>query len=283
MTVKLRAAFANFVNIMTVGTRAPAAMDQSLNPTTDAGSGTGEIGIPQLRQRVEDYLVTHYLVLHITVVSVALAMAGVSAASLITRHDATSGDLVLLWLLWLGSLFATAVAYGGTMVGAFALPSAVPSVSDLALPLLMSVDEFLLFSILISQVTSTASLSTLVGIWLALMAGFGGLALLSIARAKSHFVAAVRSKTPTRSGIYSTDASAVINTYITYLSRDQIGAGATCTVAAIGALLKWSGFRAEQLDYIAASIIILLLAQGLRGHGQTERMWRSSLQILNQA
>lgn len=70
-----------------------------------------EFDLRALRQRLRDYLMTHYLGLHITIVSVALAIAGLSAAGLVTQHGIGAVDLALLCLLWLGSLLATAVAY----------------------------------------------------------------------------------------------------------------------------------------------------------------------------
>jgi hypothetical protein len=225
----------------------------------------------------------HYLDLHITVVSVALALAGGAAASLIARHSISAADLSLLWLLWLGSVLATAVAYAGTMVGAFALPSGIPDISDLVLPLLMCVTEFLLFAVLIRQVTSFASLSDLVDTWLVLMAAFGAVAVLSITKARRHFTAVAGSATsyrtvaPTRSSPYSQTAASLIRQYTIYLDRDRIGATATCAASAIGVIVRFAGATAEPVAYIFALLVIALLAVGLHGHGQTARMWRHSL------
>src|SRR5258707_12142363 len=72
------------------------------------------------------YLGGHYLSLHITVVSVVLAAAGVAAASLITRPMGADHQLLVLWLLWIGSLTATAGAYGGPMVGNLRCPPQCP-------------------------------------------------------------------------------------------------------------------------------------------------------------
>src|SRR5258707_3363647 len=68
------------------------------------------------------YLGGHYLSLHITVVSVVLAAPGVAAASLITRPMGADHQLPVLWLLLIGSLTATPLAFGLPMVGHFALP-----------------------------------------------------------------------------------------------------------------------------------------------------------------
>lgn len=230
-----------------------------------------EIDVQELRERLKANLVDHYLGLHITVVSVALAMAGVAAASLITRPSSSGAYYVLPWLLWLGSLLATAVAYAGTMVGAFALPASIPAISDLILPLAMCVAEFLLFAILISQVTSLAHLSVIINTWLVLMATFGAIATLSIARAKHHFVAAAEG------AIYSEDAVKIVNRYVLYLRRDQLGAGVTAAVGAFGAGLRLSGLTTEFLDFTFPLALIALLAAGLRGHAETSRMWRTRL------
>lgn len=161
------------------------------------------------------------------------------------------------------------------MVGAFAFPAAIPTIADLMLPLFMCVVEFALFMILINQVTSLINLNSLINIWLILMAIFSGVALLSIARAQAHFKAATR--VTTEEGIYSEDAREIINRYVKYLLRDEIGAGITCAASVISAALRIAGATAEPLDFLLPLFIIALLASGLRGHGQTARMWRLHL------
>jgi len=271
------------VTIMTVGSREPGVDQGSQHDAAGADSVDVEIDLLELRRRSRDYLVGHYLGLHITVVSVALGLAGAAAASLITRHSIPTVDLVLLWLLWLGSLLATAVAYAGTMVGAFALPSGVPSVTDLGLPLLMCVVEFLLFAVLIRQVTSFTNLSTLIDTWLVLMAAFGAIAMLSIIRAAHHFTDASGPATEagtrgvTETGPYSKEALEIIDRYREYLERDRIGAAATGITGAIGAVLRLSGVTSEAVAYLFLLLIIALLVGGLLGHGQTSRMWRIRL------
>jgi hypothetical protein len=176
---------------------------------------------------------------------------------------------VLLWLLWLGSVLATAVAYAGTMVGAFALPSGIPDIWDLALPLLMCIVEFLLFAVLIRQVTSFASLNSLVSTWLGPMALFGAVALLSITRAPRHFTGAARA--------VGEDAAVAIERYTKYLDRDRLGASATCAVSTIATIVRLAGGTAVPMAYLFAAAVILLLGAGVNGHGQTARMWRLRL------
>lgn len=266
---------------MTIGSREADREDRTGSPT--AAGTTAEIDLPELRRRSRDYLMGHYLGLHITVVSVALALAGGAAASLMTRHSISAADLILLWLLWLGSVLATAVAYAGTMVGAFALPSGIPDISDLLLPLVMCIIEFLLFAVLIRQVTSFGSLSDLVNTWLVLMAAFGAVALLSVTKAQNHFTAVAGSVTSLADGTnaraepYSESAAVVIRRYIMYLDRDRLGASTTCAASAIGATVRFAGATAEPVAYLFALLVIGLLAAGLHGHGQTAQMWRRHL------
>ena len=223
----------------------------------------------ELRERYKAYLGGHYLSLHITVVSVVLAAAGVAAASLITRPMGADHQLLVLWLLWIGSFAATAVAYGGPMVGAFALPASVPSVSDLLLPLFVGLTEFLLFTILIRQVTAVG-LNALVNAWLITMALYGLFAVLSILRAWHHYAAGLRED------VYSDDIAGIIKQYLRCLLRDSSGAGTVTVLASIGAGLRSSG-AITWPAFIFPLIITVLLILGLQGHSDTAKMWRALL------
>jgi hypothetical protein len=178
-------------------------------------------------------------------------------------------QLLVLWLLWIGSLAATAVAYGGPMVGAFALPTSIPSVSDLLLPLLVGVIEFLLFTILIRQVTAVG-LNVLVNTWLITMAFFALFAELSVLRAWHHYAAGVRDR------VYSHEVAGMIKQYLRCLLRDSVGAGTVTTLAAIGAGLRSSG-AIEWPAFIFPLIITVFLILGLQGHSDTAKMWREFL------
>src|ERR1039457_5117709 len=72
--------------------------------------GDTKISVTEVDVRYRTYLMTHYLGLHITIVSVALAVAGVAAATLIGRHTGSPLELATLWILWLGSVAAMAAA-----------------------------------------------------------------------------------------------------------------------------------------------------------------------------
>jgi hypothetical protein len=247
----------------------PASNGQHIAHASEPHLLDVKIDRTELRDRYKTYLVAHYLSCHITVVSVVLAIAGVAAASLITRPMGADHQLLVLWLLWVGSLVATGVAYGGPMVGAFALPSSIPSVSDLLLPILVGIIEFLLFTVLVRQVTPVG-LNALVNTWLAIMALFGTFAGLSVLRARHHYTAGMRQN------VYSDDVHGMIERYLQCLTRDASGAAATTTLAATGAGLRISGIIGGPLFVFPLAITFLLLL-GLRGHSDTAKMWRDLL------
>ena len=225
----------------------------------------------KIRARQSEYLVEHYLGLHVIVVSVALAMAGVSAASLITRPVSLGASLALLGILWFASLLATAVAYAGTMVGAFALPPTIPAITDLLLPLGLGVVEFLLFSVLIRQVTMRAQLNTIIDAWLILMTIFAMIAAASILRARN------LSMTGLSDGVYSEDISESIQDYAARLLADLRGAGLVVVIAALGAGLQLAGNTADWLAFLCSIAIVAVILTGLLAHGRTARMWRRRL------
>jgi hypothetical protein len=243
--------------------------DAGVSPERDVSSISPMIDGRELRERQKSYLIDHYLGLHITVVSITLAMGGVGAASLIGRPSTSGIQILTLWLLWVGNFLATGVAYAGAMVGAFALPASVPTVTDLLLPLLMCVIEFLLFAILIHQATSIADFDTLLNTWLVLMALFAAIAELSILRAGYHFVRAARE------GIYSSEALRAIVEYVGRLRRDSAGAGVTFLLATIAAALRISGFATSWSDLLFPSTLVVLLVAAMTGHAETAQMWRA--------
>jgi hypothetical protein len=228
-----------------------------------------QIDRAELRARYKTYLTGHYLSLHITVVSVVLAVAGLAAAGLVGRGMGPHYQLLVLWLLWAGSLAATAVAYGGPMVGAFALPAEIPSITGLLLPLLVGVSEFLLFSIQISQVSPVKlDLDRTVNSWLTIMAIFSFTACLSVLRARHHYATEVREK------VYSDEVAVMVGErYLPYLNRDARAAGVVTVVAATAAGLRISG-SIKWPAFIFPAIITAGLLLGLRGHMEVVQMWR---------
>jgi hypothetical protein len=225
-----------------------------------------EIGVKEVRERYRTYLVTHYLGLHITLVSVALAVAGVTAGTLLSRHVRSPLDLAVLWVMWLGSAAAMAVAYGGPMVGAFALPSSIPGIGDLVIPLLIGIVEILLFTILATLHSITYALNA----WLILVALFAGLAGIGVLVAMSHYQNGILKE------IYSTDLASFIKTYKRFLRRDATEAAIAAVIAALGATLRIS--HAITLPVLTFPLLITgMLLLGLCGHELTARMWRTVL------
>lgn len=228
-----------------------------------------KINRAELDERYKTYLSAHYLSLHITVVSVVLAAAGAAAASLIARRVGSHYELFVLWLLWTGSLAATGVAYGGPMVGAFALPSAIPAISDLLLPLFLGVLEFLLFTILVSQVIP-AELSFLVNAWLIIMTIFSFVALISVRRARHHYASGISEN------IYSEDVAIAVKHYLWNLTRDSSAAGILTALAGVSAGLRISD-TIRWPAFIFPLVVTILLLLGLWGHSKTAKMWRNLL------
>lgn len=232
-----------------------------------------QIDRTELRERYKTYLVGHYLSLHVTVVSVVLAAAGLAAASLVAQPIGRDHQLWILWVLWLGSLAATAVAYGGPMVGAFALPAAIPSIADLLLPLLVGISEFLLFTILISQVTRTEInvigtwIDQTAKSWLVIASIFCLVASLSVFRARHHYAMGVHEK------IYSQEVAEIIQQYIKHLTFDAYAAGGIAAIAAIGAGVTISD-AVTLPTWVFPVIITVLLLIGLCAHTAVVRMWQ---------
>src|ERR1022692_1468980 len=182
----------------------------------------------RLEERQDEVMTNHYLSLEVTVVSIALGIAGVAAAGLITRPANFGANAALLWLLWACSLLATAVAYAGPMIGAFALPPSIPKITDLLPPLALGIIEFLMFAVLIPQVTSAAKFDTVIDTWLWLMALFGLFAFLTILRARHHFREALAR------GVYASDIRDTVEDYIILLSNNAWGPVPLIGVTIIG-------------------------------------------------
>jgi len=222
----------------------------------------------RLRLRQDSYMVNHYVGLHITIVSVALGIAGVTAASLIAAEGLTINYHLLLGVLWLASLLATVAVFAGAVAGSFALPAQVPSIWDLFLPLLIAVAEFLLFAVLIPQVTDTRPEGIAVRFWFFCMAVFGLLAVAAIIRARVVFFRAS----------YADDVEADIGWYVNRLRRDIAGASAVAAFGIIGGTFTaiYSN-HAIWIAYCIAGLIAFVLVASIFAHGRTARYWRANL------
>lgn len=126
----------------------------------------------RLRQRLDGYLMNHQIVLHTSVMSIALAVGGLALASLIGTAKLYRDQYPLLWMLWLASMLACFVVYNSVSSSAYALPSKIPSASDLIPPLVIGAFEFLLFAVLAHQATGLTHTSAVISAWFFSFAGF---------------------------------------------------------------------------------------------------------------
>lgn len=223
-----------------------------------------KIDARELLERQKSHLQTHYLGLHVTVVSVALAIAGLTAGSLLGRHSQSSIEIVQLWLLWGASLLATAAAYAGPMVGVFAGRPSVPVIADLLLPLALGVVEFLLFGVLARQVIGTTSLNSIIIIWFILMAMFAAAAAGSVQQATHYY----------NKEAY-TDDLIVIQCYVWRLRAEEVGTAFIFVEASTAVGLRLAGFNSTWLEIFFSGLIIMTLILGLVGHQRTAILWRS--------
>ncbi len=227
-----------------------------------------EINLDRLRQRQDAYLTAHYTSLHVTVVSLALGMAGVSAASLLSPAASAEGQPVLLWLLWASSLLAASTAYAAAAVGSPVLPAKIPSIWDLALPLALGVVEFLMFALLAHQVTGLNSAGTIATAWFLAVGLFGAIAVVSILRIRHLF----------HNATYATDAAPLITWYIARLRREIAGASTLTVLGVAGMLAKLiaPGRWSLPVAYTLAGVIPVLLIAALIEHGRTGRGLRQA-------
>ncbi|MFD3399240.1 hypothetical protein ACFWUU_01105 [Kribbella sp. NPDC058693] len=230
--------------------------------------GHSQVTREELAGRYGTYLTTHYLGLHVTVISVALGVAGLAAASLVAASQNLSNGVLLNWMLWLSSLLAVAVAYAGTMTGAIGLPARVPTLLDLAVPLLMAVVEVLLFGVLVSQIVDLNSERAIITSWFLLISIFGLLAMAAILRARHYFQVSA----------YTAELADTIVAYRWRLRFDIAGAAVVTALGAVGSsvqLARPAGSITAAFYFAGAVITCLVLA--LFGHGQTARLWRVAM------
>jgi hypothetical protein len=217
-----------------------------------------EIDKARIRDRQETYLLDHYLSLHNTVVGVALAVAGLGAASLIGSPKEYSGYQILLWLLWFASVLATAAAYAGTMIGAIVLPAQVPAISDLLIPLLIGVSELLLFGILAHQATGISSPLAVVTAWFFSCSGFCFLSALAIWRASVII----------DPDSFAPDISPDVRSYRRRIRNDIAKASAVGVVSLAGGICNAAGASHKTLEYIIAGVITVGLLMSLVGQSR---------------
>jgi hypothetical protein len=222
----------------------------------------------RLRARQDTYLTNHYVGLHNMVVSVALAVAGVAAASLLGLPPAFHGFAPLMWMMLISSMLAITVAYAGTVTGAPFLPARIPALPDLILPLLLAVTEFFLFGVLAHQVNALNTPQTTVKAWYLTSAGFGLFASLSVARARGVI----------KTGRYSSDLNSAIRGYTRRLVVDLIAAAVTAMVSLLPVvLLPANRDQPAVLDYIVVSVLAAMYCAGFVSHGRARKLLMNAL------
>jgi hypothetical protein len=107
-----------------------------------------------------------------------------AAASLFDVRTAERPYHALLWMLWLASVLAVAVVYSGMTVNVYALPSTIPTASDMFLPFAIGLTEFMLFAVLTTPLTAELSLRSIVVVWFSYFCLFGCFASVIIQRVR---------------------------------------------------------------------------------------------------
>ncbi len=225
-----------------------------------------DVSADLLRKRFEAYIVDHYTGLHNTVVSVVLAVAGLSAASLAGSHAQYGRSYSLLWVFWLASLLLCATIFAGTMSGSVAMPPLMPTVTDLLVPLLLGVGEFVLFSVLAHQVTGLTKPWSIAEAWFISLTFVCLCAVAAITRAMRFF----------RSATYATEITEPIDDYrFRRLPVDRAGALVVAMIGISGAVA--SAARVSWLEYVFGVCTVIGFMFGLHGHAQSAALLRTAM------
>lgn len=225
-----------------------------------------------LRQRSESYIVDHYTGLHNTVISVVLAVAGLAAANLAGSHAQYGGSYPLLWMFWLASFLLCTTIFAGTMSGSVVAPPMMPAITDLVVPLLLGVGEFVLFGVLARQVTGLTTTSSVAEAWFISLAIVCACAAAAIARAMRFFGAAT----------YSAEISGPVDDYRRRcLPADRTGALMMTAIGISGAVA--SAVQVTWLEYLLAGCAIAGLLLALCGHARSAAILRTAVQQAHSA
>lgn len=221
-----------------------------------------------IAQRQDGYLVNHYMGLHVTIVSVALGIAGVAAASLLTARQVPLEHRLLFGSLWVASILATAAAYAGATTGSFALPPRIPAMWDLLIPIFIAVAEFLLFAVLVSQVTDAPDAHTVVVVWFFCFSVFGLLSTVAVARARHLF----------KMTAYGSDVAPDVAWYVGRLSWDMVSASAAAIIGLGGGVVQLCYPHLALAQAYGFSVVVTVTLIGaLVSQGQTAKVWRHAL------
>lgn len=250
----------------TVGAGAGRSLVPAIPDTNPSGT-TGKIVVDRemLLRRLEGYGVDHYTVLHNTVASVALAVAGLSAASLAGSRAIYGDSWALSWMMWLASFLLCAVIFAGAMSGSIAMPPLVPSIPDLVVPLLLGIGEFVLFAVLAHQVSGLKTASSIAVTWFVTLTVVCALAIVAISQAMRFF----------GRGAFTEDLVLVDRYRSKRLPSDRRGASITAAVGAAGAAA--SAAKIPLLEYVAAALVILGLLMALLRHAQSSALLQAAI------
>jgi hypothetical protein len=222
----------------------------------------------QLQARLDTYLVERILNLHNILVGVALGVAGLAAANLLDVHRNHQDYRVTLWLLWFAGLLAVVTAYAGAVIGSVLLPSRIPGIVDLLVPLGLGILEFLLFGILAHKVTGLSSPTSVMAAWFFAFTGFCMAAVLAIWRA-SHLI---------DPGAFSPDLARTVLGYLAGIRADMISATVMAAISLAAAIVNLTVRHPVIQDRILASVIVAGLVGALVAHQLAARSLREAMQ-----
>ena len=222
-----------------------------------------------VRNRQDRYLLDHYMNLHAALISVAVAVAGLAAASVVVCSGGweaalRSGMLVV-------TLLVTANVYLGLLVGGLLLPYGEPTVWDFLFPLLVGVSEFVAFGLLVvDQHTCGAPSPVPSGQWLCAVGVTCLLASGAIERARHHV---------DREDRYAEDLRATVTEYKSRLRCDRHGSLAVTAIGLVGGIVVLAGWLPEWIVVVAVVLLALILTIGIVIHQQTANCLYESLRV----
>ena len=212
-----------------------------------------------LLRRLEGYGVDHYTILHNTVASVALAVAGLSAASLAGSRAIYGSSWPLSWMMWFASFLLCTVIFAGAMSGSIALPPLVPSIPDLVVPLLLGIGEFALFSVLADQVSGLKTPSSIAVGWFVTLTVVWVLAVVGVSQAMRFF----------SRGLFAENLALIDRYRSKRLPSDRRGASAMAVVGAAGTAA--SAAKILSLEYAATAISGVIAGRIVLWHTSSSR------------
>jgi hypothetical protein len=219
----------------------------------------------ELNERRAHYYLDQQVGIYSIVLSVALGVAGFAAASLIHVPKADRPYDILLWALWLTSLFAVAIVYSGMNANSYALPNRTPDLLDILLPFAMALMEFMLFALLTSPLIDQASARVIIVAWFVSFGLFGCLAGTVILRVRWLF----------QHSLYDSALQEPVGHVVRKMYEDFRGAG-MCALTGFTAAAIFEWIHAVPLDmaYIPVVFVITGFITGFQSH----REQRSALE-----